>query len=53
MVALITTLARRRVMDPEPLRQLRTEELIRKRDEVEAELGALNSVLKAVSAASA
>ena len=36
-------------MDPEPLRQLKAEELIRKKDEVEAELATLNGVLKAVS----
>ena len=34
------------------MRQLRVEEVIRKKDELEAELAALNSVLKSVSAAS-
>ena len=51
-MTLITALARRCAMDPEPLRQLRVEEVIRKKDELEAELAALNSVLKSVSAAS-
>lgn len=37
-------------MDPEPLRQLGIEEVMRKKDELEAELAALNAVLKSVSA---
>lgn len=36
-------------MDPEPLRRLSMEEVVRKKDELEAELATLNSVLKSVS----
>ena len=36
-------------MDPEPLRELGIEEVMRKKDELEAELATLNAVLKSVS----